>query len=119
MFDDEVAPVFDDEVEPVFGDEVEPMFDDDPVLDDVEFLEDDDVVPDDPLPDIELPAAELEDGGCPMLPLCPLDIVPDGGVPLPPDVDGAPDVWPRAGNANPMASKAAASEVLLNFLSIM
>jgi len=105
----------------MFDDEVEPMFDDDvdPVLDDVELPEDDDVAPGDVLPDIELPDAVLEDGGCPALPLCPLDIVPDGGVPLAPDVDGAPLVWPRAGSANPIASNAAASEVLLSFLSIM
>jgi len=41
---------------------------------------------------MELPDAVLEDGGCPAVPLCPFDIVPDGGVPLAPGVDGAPAV---------------------------
>ena len=95
MFDDDdVDPMFDDDVEPMFDDDVEPVFDDDvePVFDDVELLGDGDVLPGDVLPDVELPDAVLEDGGCPALPLCPLDIVPDGGVPLAPDVEGAPDV---------------------------
>jgi hypothetical protein len=49
-------------------------------------------LPDDVLPDMELPDAELVDDGCPADPLCPLDMVPDDGVPLAPGVDGAEDV---------------------------
>jgi len=98
------------------------MFDEVDVLDDVEFEPDavlpDIALPDDALPDMELPDAVLEDG-CPAVPLCPLDIDPDGGVPLAPGVDAVPDVWPNAGSANPIATKAAASDVLLSFLSIM
>jgi len=64
------------------------------VLPDVALPEDvlPDVEADGVLPDVELPDAVLEDGGCPAVPLCPLDIEPDGGVPLAPGVDGVPVV---------------------------
>ena len=74
----------------MFDDDVELLEDDDVAPGDA--LPDDDVVPGDALPDMELPDAVLEDGGCRAVPLCPFDIVPDGGVPLAPGVDGAPAV---------------------------
>jgi hypothetical protein len=69
------------------------VFEDDAVFRGVVELVLDDVAPDielpvDVLPDIELPDAGLVDEGCPAVPLCPLDIVPDGGVPLAPEVPG-------------------------------